>query len=181
MKVVLVSIAGLALSLLSEARTGAQGATCEPSWVPTFGAPGLDDVVYALTAFDDGNGPALYVGGSFRRAGPVGVSHIARWDGTSWSALGSGVGEGTSQSVLALAAFDDGSGPALYAGGSFGTAGGAPANRIARWDGASWSPLGTGVSGSSEQVSALAVFDDGSGSALYVGGSFTNAGGVSAN
>jgi hypothetical protein len=36
--------------------------------------------------------------------------------------------------VSALAAFDDGSGPALYAGGNFLQAG-APMNRLARWSG----------------------------------------------
>jgi hypothetical protein len=65
------------------------------------------------------------------------VSRVARWDGASWSSLGSGL-DGT---VRALAVFDDGSGAALYATGTFTTAGGVPANNIARWDGASWSAL----------------------------------------
>jgi len=47
-------------------------------------------------------------------------------------------------SVRALAVFDDGSGPALYAGGDFTTAGGVAANRIAKWNGSSWSQLGSG-------------------------------------
>jgi hypothetical protein len=37
------------------------------------------------------------------------------------------------QGVNALTVFDDGSGPALVAGGQFTTAGGVPANRIAQW------------------------------------------------
>jgi hypothetical protein len=41
--------------------------------------------------------------------------------------MGSGVG--------ALTVFDDGSGPALYAGGTFVTAGGVTVSRIAKWDG----------------------------------------------
>jgi hypothetical protein len=44
------------------------------------------------------------------------VNQIARWDGASWSALGSGTNGG---SVFALSVFDDGGGPALYAGGQF--------------------------------------------------------------
>lgn len=80
--------------------------------------------------------------------------------------------------VAALALFDDGQGPALYAAGAFTQAGSATANRIARWDGQDWSPLGLGVSGGTRGARALAVFDDGSGPALYAGGDFNTAGGA---
>ena len=63
----------------------------------------------------------------------------------------------------------------LYAGGVFSTAGGNPANRIARWDGSAWSALGTGVDG---RVRALAVGSSGN---LYAGGEFSTAGGEAAN
>ena len=129
--------------------------------------------VTALAVFDDGSGPALYAGGVFSTAGGVAALDIARWDGTSWSALGSGLGG----PVLALTTFDDGSGPALYAGGSFTTAGGASAAHIARWDGTTWSALGSGMDG---DVHALSGFVDGSGPALFAGGAFSTAGGVSA-
>jgi len=65
--------------------------------------------------------------------------------------------------------YDDGGGPALYAGGSFTSAAGVTVKDIAKWDGASWSALGSGVDG---WVYALAVHDDGSGAALFVGGAF---------
>src|SRR5262245_6872612 len=58
--------------------------------------------------------------------------------------------------VNALAVYDDGSGPALYAAGDFAQAGGVAANGIARWDGQAWHSLGAGVSG---VVYALTVFD----------------------
>jgi hypothetical protein len=71
--------------------------------------------------------------------------------------------------VYALLALDDGSGPALYAGGTFTTTGGVAARGIARWDGASWAALpGDNVQ---ESVLAMTVFDDGGGPALYRGGS----------
>src|SRR6185436_6679524 len=106
------------------------------------------------------------------------ASRIAKWDGTSWSPLGSGM----NGSVWALVEHDDGTGPALYAGGDFTTAGGVAANRIARWNGASWSALGSGVAGTTTpSVRALVVHDDGSGPALYAGGSFTQAGAVIVN
>jgi len=56
-----------------------------------------------------------------------------------------------------------------------------PASARAR-NGASWSGLGLGLGGAGvPRVLALTVFDDGSGRALYAGGDFTTAGGVSAN
>src|SRR5262245_42638031 len=117
--------------------------TCQPSWLPDFaGLPGTNGGVRAFAEFDDGSGPALYVGGSFTSAGRVVANRIAKWDGERWSALGSGMNPGyANRTVSALAVFDDGSGPALFAGGQFTTAGGVAANHIAKWDGSSWAAL----------------------------------------
>ncbi|MHC4652941.1 MAG: hypothetical protein ACYTES_19035 [Planctomycetota bacterium] len=149
---------------------------------------GTDGQVLTMVVFDDGSGPALYVGGAFGVAGGAPASGIARWDGSSWSSVGGGVsncvGFNCVPIVHALAVFDDGSGPALYAGGNFTTAGGGEANFIARWDGSSWSPLGIGMSGCngggncSPSVFELIGFDDGTGPALYAGGRFASAGGL---
>jgi hypothetical protein len=143
---------------------------------------GVSSSVNALTVFDDGSGPALYAAGLFTTAGGVTVNRIAKWNGNEWSALAGPTGIGVRSSVYALTVFDDGSGPALYAGGFFTTAGGVTVNRIAKWDGNEWSalagPTGIGVSSS---VYALTVIDDGSGPALYAGGFFTTAGGVTVN
>jgi len=150
------------------------------TWAPV--GSGLDSSVHALTVFDDGSGdgPALYAGGGFLGAGAVLAHFIARWNGSTWAPVG--IGSGTNGQVLAFTVFDDGSGggPALYAGGEFTTAGGVAANRIAKWNGSTWSPLGSGLNGA---VWALTVFDDGlgSGPALYAGGQFSTAGGVAAS
>ncbi len=159
--------------------------SCQPTWLPAFGGQpgvsggGTSGSLHALTVFNDGSGAALFVGGEFTSAGGVPANCIAKWNGTSWSALGSGVSVGLFVSrVQALAVFDDGTGEALYAGGYFTVAGGVPANYIAKWNGTSWSALGSGVLGG---VLALTVFDDGSGDALYAGGEFISAGGVPAN
>ncbi len=137
--------------------------------------PGLTRSVKALKVHDDGSGPALFVGGHFLSAsGITGTSRIAKWDGAGWAALGSGI----NRSVLALELFDAGGGPELYAAGDFELAGGLAANNIARWDGSSWHPLGSGLN---KFATALAVFDDGSGPALFATGFFTFAGGVPAN
>jgi hypothetical protein len=108
----------------------------------------------------------------------VPANGIAKWDGSTWSALGSGISGGSDPDyVCALVV----SGTNLYAGGSFTAVGGVPANGIAKWDGSTWSALGSGVStyggGGLGTVYALAV----SGTHLYAGGEFTTAGGVAAN
>src|SRR5262245_4107197 len=143
-----------------------QGSTCTPSWLPTFGEyPGTDGFIKALAVYDDGGGPALYAGGGFTTAGGAPANRIARWDGSRWSALGSGM----NATVNALAVYDDGSGPALYAGCGYSSS---PAV-VARWNGSSWSTVGGGFS---HHVLTLAVYDDGGGPALYAGGLFANVG-----
>lgn len=199
------------------------GATWSPlgGWFDQFGSASA--VVLDLHVFDDGSGPALYAGGDFATVGGVPAAKIARWSGTAWQALGSG----SSDRVVSMATFDDGSGPALYAGTSGGFAGqsvakwsggawtplpgyiGAPSlavcdhgsgpvlyagglvttlggttvNHVVRWTGSSWAPLGTGVTGwspaSNAAVTALGVFDPGTGPELIVGGRFNSAGGLS--
>src|SRR5262249_50079227 len=96
--------------------------------------------VHAIAIYDDGAGPALFAGGWFTDAGGSPASHVAKWDGSTWSPLGSGLA-GALTDVRALVVFDDGTGPALYVGGSFTSAGGAPAEDLARWDGSSWTAL----------------------------------------
>lgn len=132
--------------------------------------PDRSPIVVTSCVFDDGSGPSLVVGGQFTSIDGVEASRIARFDGRSWHAMGSGFDDG----VLALATFDDGGGPALYAGGFFTTAGGQSAPGIARWDGEVWSAVAAknkslaAVTGGS--VWALRVHDDGSGPALYAAG-----------
>lgn len=169
----------------SFAQAGGSPAICIAAWTGTAWSPlghGLANGVSALTTYDDGSGTALIAGGSFVGAGGTTASHVAKWNGAQWSALGSGLTGSSSPNVHALAAFDDGSGAALYAGGRFTDAGGSAANHIAKWDGSSWSALGTGLSGANDPtVYALTTFDDGTGNALYVGGQYASAGGVVAN
>ncbi len=145
---------------------------------------GVDSTVNALTVM----GNDLYVGGFFTNANSGGTgstpavpaNNIAKFDAVAntWSALRNGGGNGVSSNVKALAVM----GSDLYAGGIFTTAnvggtGGTPtvtANGIAKFDttARTWSALshgnGNGVDG---EVRALAVVS----SAVYVGGSFTNA------
>jgi len=82
------------------------------------------------------------------------------------------------EGVNALVSFDDGSGPALYAGGIFTWAGGNPiGGNIAKWDGSQWSNvfLGTDPNG---RISDMLTWDDGTGEAIYVSGVFSFVGGI---
>jgi hypothetical protein len=110
-------------------------------------------------------GGDLYVGGNFATAGGVTVNHIARWNGSSFSALGTGVGSGQ-VTVNALIEYNG----ELYVGGSFSTVSGSSIPGLARWNGTSWSAVGSGVNGA---VLSFAII----GSDLYVGGTFSTAGG----
>ncbi len=119
----------------------------------------------ALATFNTGSGESLYVAGDFAKAGNTNANCIARWNGSSWAALGTGL----NAPAYALATHDAGSGLGLYVGGRFTTAGGVSASRVARWSGTSWAAVGAGLPG---DVYALASHNDGSGSKLYAGGAF---------
>jgi len=105
----------------------------------------------------------LIAGGSFSlTASGDSVHCIARWDGTSWQPFGGGMdgGHGTGLSdcappwVFALTVWNGD----LIAGGSFETAGGVRALRVARWDGTSWHAMGSAwETGRGGAVWALAV------------------------
>lgn len=172
------SILGIAIPMLiSGFPTSIRAQPCNPIWSTGFHLQGVNNIVQTMIVHDDGHGPAIYVGGMFTEAGNTVVNYIAQWDGVHWSSLGTGMDD----QVWALAVYDDGTGPALYAGGHFHTAGGVTVNHIAKWNPGSpgsWSALDIGTD---NNVGALTVYDDGSGSKLYAGGEFSLAGGISAS
>jgi hypothetical protein len=126
--------------------------------------------------FQDGNFNAyavdslgnLYVGGYFSSDEGSPANYIAKWDGSNWFALGSGLDEG----VTAIAIDSDNN---VYVGGYFSSAGGNPVNYIAKWDGSNWSALGDGLS---DVPSSIAIDSDNN---VYVVGGFTEAGGNTVN
>lgn len=109
----------------------------------------------------------VYAGGLFTN-----FSRIAKWNGAAWSALGTGVNGIVEEIHFAdngVGGFD------VIVAGQFTTAGGLPANRIAKWDGAAWSTFGTGLD---NIVDGLWVDPRaGGGYDVYVGGVFLNADG----
>ncbi len=91
--------------------------------------------------FDDGQGegPLLHIGGYFLALDGVPLSHLARWNGATWSALGAGIFDTQFPipNATALQSFDDrrGGGPDLFVAGWFDFAGGQSSSYIARWSG----------------------------------------------
>lgn len=81
-------------------------------------------------------------------------------------------------SVLDAVVWDDGTGPAIYAVGTF-LPPGMPSRGVARWrPGEGWTAVGEGVSFT---ALAIEVFDDGTGEKLYVGGNFISLGDSTVN
>jgi hypothetical protein len=127
----------------------------------------------AVGALADGS---IIAGGTFTSIDGAAVSRIARWTNGAWSALGAGVDGPNSPLVNVVVPLPGGAG-AFIAAGRFASAGGAPANSIARWTGSAWEPLGTGLTGTNAAVTAVALGPAGE---VYAAGNFTSAGGVAA-
>ena len=136
-----------------------------------------DGFVQAMATFDGGSGPELVVGGSFSgtNSGVPYTANIAKWNGSEWSALGTGI---PAEFVASMTTWDGVGGNRLYAGGRFPTAGGVTANGIAAWDGTQWHSMGDGITGWQPYVGHMMVWDDGSGEKLYVGGRFNTMDGL---
>jgi hypothetical protein len=132
---------------------------------------GFAPSVFAMRPFDDGSGEKLYVGGRYSSIGGIN-GLIARWNGSAWEGVGDGIFSGsTFADIEAMAVFDEDAdgplAPALYVGGSSLSIPGFPACSVAKWDGTAWAPVGQDLGG---RTTSLAVFDDGDGLALYLGG-----------
>lgn len=144
----------------------------------SFPSPGpIAGAVHALAVFKD----ELYVGGSFYdAAGIARADRLARWNGSTWRAVGddgsggpaitNGLNSGTG--VWAMAATPSN----LYIGGSFRNAGGvASADFLVRWNGTAYSSVGN-VAGDgvfTSEVYAITIKN----SNVYVGGLFIDASG----
>ena len=134
------------------------------NWLPIPGAPQSNrNAPYVSSMLFQG--AKMYIGGIFTSVGNTPAPGVARWDGQTWSALGSGL----DGNVNALAMVGD----RLFAGGTFQTVGGNKIPALAEWDGVNWSALGHGLGGNLPFVNALGV----AGNELLVVGGFTTAGG----
>lgn len=141
----------------------------------------------ALTSFDDGSGPAVYLGANdiYTNAG----SRMHRWDGVSASMtpVGSVVGQYITVAFMETLFVHEGE---MYAGGYFGGTDSAPSHGYLKWDGTDWidpfprkglaryNPLAGGSGANDAVLRGVVAYDSGSGEELFVGGIITHAGSV---
>jgi trimeric autotransporter adhesin len=133
---------------------------------------GVPNGYVCAIAIDSANN--VYVGGLFNAIGDIEAHGIARWDGSGWHALGNGMFATNPKTGMVSALAIDRFG-FLYAGGTFSSASGGPANYVARWDGEQWSGLGAGINAETYDTGVFALAADHRGN-LYAGGHFITAG-----
>ncbi|NJN17654.1 MAG: hypothetical protein HC822_15960 [Oscillochloris sp.] len=128
--------------------------------------------VHALAPSPDGGYVAA---GTIDRAGAYEtVFGITRWDGEKWLSLGNGVAQyGDSPAdVEAIVTDDKGR---VFAAGYVNYVAGMPVQHLAMWQNGTWHNIG-GISGDLPAIYDMLVV----GEYLYIGGHFTQAGGISA-
>jgi hypothetical protein len=114
---------------------------------------------YILGFFNDENN-FLYAVGGFDSIGGVAASNIAKWDGINWSAIDTTKWLGA---VTCSIIYNN----ELYIGGGFVNYNGT-IDRVARWDGNQWQPVGNGIRGGMGGVNCFEIYNN----ELYVGGRF---------
>jgi len=142
---------------------------------PGAGGGAVDSFVRSITS----DGPNVYVGtDSVNVAGIAKADHVARWNGSAWSAMGSNTAGAdgwfpASSFIYSMTT----SGHLVFAAGSFQNANGNPlADDIAYFNGTAWHSLGSNGAGNGPFIGnglALAPFRQD----LITGGNFTSAGG----
>ncbi len=124
---------------------------------------GVDGIVYTIKKHNND----ILFGGIFALPDEPEIQHLARWDGTEWHEIGSGVSStGGYARVRAIQTYQD----RIIVGGLFDLAESTPVSNLAMWDGTGWDNLGGGTNA---QVNTLDIF----GNKLMAGGWFTIAGG----
>jgi hypothetical protein len=113
----------------------------------------------------------LIAGGDFTvdTVADVQLNHVARWDGSAWQPMGAGMDD----QVHSFLVYEG----ELLAGGYFDNAGGAPASKVARWNGAEWEAFTPTTTIGSDGVIDLEAYNG----ELYAGGRFTRASGQDVN
>jgi hypothetical protein len=128
--------------------------------------PGLnaDGYINALTVDAADN---IYVGGAFYNSSVN--NYVAKWNGLSWSELGSGLDSLKANNYI-FTLHNDAQGN-IYVAGAFRN--NANKNYVAKWDGNNWSEVG-GLNSLTANDDILTIATDNTGS-IYCAGYFTNA------
>lgn len=116
----------------------------------------------------------VYVSGSFTLAGQSGRRSIAKWNGTTWSAVGS-----NTFNVWAMTL--DSESQLVVTGDFVDLAGIAEADYVAKWNGSTWLAIGSNGAGNGFLNSMGYSITAGSNSSLYVSGDFTDIAGIVGN
>ncbi len=114
----------------------------------------------------------LYAAGGFTDAN--GKQYVAKWNGTMWSELGTGANAlNANHPIYTLCADDEGN---IYAAGLFtdGPDAATGYRYVAKWDGTTWSKLGTGVNALNPNGEITSIVADHDGN-VYAAGVFLNA------
>ncbi|MCB1128861.1 MAG: hypothetical protein KDM81_20355, partial [Verrucomicrobiae bacterium] len=136
------------------------GTTWSPLGQGLTGQQGVIPRVSALAV----SGTYVYAGGAFLMAGGDDIWRLAKWDGSSWSAVG-GMNHFRGNVSTLLAHGDD-----LYLGGSFNR----EARLLAKWDGTNLTTVGGGLNGVPNAMLMM-------GTKLVVAGEFSMAGDLEVN
>ncbi len=129
---------------------------------------GITGPVLGLYNDNDNN---LYATGWFDTIGGVPASRIAKWNGTTWSAIDTSNWSTGGASICSIIYKGE-----LYVGGNFWNNAGT-INKIAKWNGTQWQSLGSGMPGGTSVVNCLEIYNND----LYVGGSFSVSSGCPGN
>ncbi len=139
------------------------------TWEPVGSAIGPGLIAGFCTA-DLGSGPALHAGLSVSSSSTQNM--VVRLDNGAWTPIAPTT---YPRPVRAMAAFDDGAGLRVYAGGEFSRIATSSSEHLARWDGLVWDWIP--APSSRDPIERLRVVDLGAGPELYAAGS-TRLGGV---
>jgi len=112
------------------------------------------------------DGYNVYVTGNFTHIGALECNGVAKWNGSSWSAISDGLPDGSRG--YAIVVDEDHN---VYVGGRIlGIMDGNPVYHCVKWDGAEWTWVGNAASTLNDTVRALKIDDNG---VLWAGGDFT--------
>jgi len=136
----------------------------DPAWQLVGTGAGMNGPVTGLVALANGD---LVAAGAFTTADGNNAIGFARWNGTAW--LSTNLGVAAIGRTLALAPNGN-----VIASGRF-TIGGAPTERVARWDGLFWTVLGAAFDQPVSVLHAVGNTD------FVAGGDFTAVGTAPAN
>jgi len=135
---------------------------------PEFANHGADCNIWCMLEYQG----ELYIGGYFQQLHGYAGDYIMKWNGNSFSAVGSGM----NGRVRCMKVYNN----KLYVGGDFTTAGGVASNCLAMWDGNNWNSITTDtfdvLAGATPSVDAIEVYHD----SLIIGGYFRSINGDTA-